>query len=770
MNKQKLIDTIIMKIERYDRKNIIIIFFMIFFLMIIIKLFTYTVFNFNFYKKLADNQQIWKVIVPVNRWTLYSKTDNPTIIWTSLNLYDLAVDPKNIWNKQKLVDFITDIVFKELCEWKKGNDCYDNTLKFLRVIEIQDFSNEEEYVKKLFKEKLITRINQEKVTSVFVDFELNENQISAIKKSWILWLYIINSHLYINPEEIWNKENAIEFLNKTTSIENDELATYVEKKDLRYIPIINKISITTSEEIKKYLDDEQIAIKKWLLDEEESIWNFMILTPMPNRYYPEKEVASQVIWFVDGSWVWQYWLEWYFDDILKWNNWKIVSRKDIKWRIIDPITLNQEDIIWEWVKVYTTIDRNIQSKAEEIIEKWVKEYRANKWTIVIMDPKTWRVLTMANYPTYDLNNYWDIYELEKVKYWKYPNPSIDLLWYPVFVEDSEKWTKFVYDSKEIFLREATREELWDFALVKYKFKNDYWPLVYRNDAIASLYEPWSIMKAITVATWIDTWEINRYDMYMDNWEVKVWDFTIKNASKSCLWYNSFAHALNFSCNVWMIRIVQKIWKVVFHQYLTDFWFSEKTWITLIWEAYAQIKPRERWSISQLLTNSYWLWISVTPLQMATAYSVLANWWFYVKPRIVDSIVYPNWRIVEYKNEILKRVIKKSTSDTLTSMLNESITKWAANWWNVEWYALAWKTWTAQIPYKWGYEDWQWSTIASFVWYWPIQDPKFVVLVKLERPRSTVYWASSSAVLFKQMSEYLLDYYWIPKTIWLPTWK
>lgn len=765
MNNKKLIDNILNKIEKYDRKNIIIIFFIVFVLWIIIKMFSYTVFHYKFYKTLADKQQIWNVIVPVNRWTLYSKTDNnSTILATSLNLYDIAIDPKNVWNKAKLITFITDLVYKELCNWKNQEVCYENTLKFLRVIEIPDFVNDEDYVKKLINEKLKNKITQEKVTSVFVDKELNEKQIKSIKTSWVMWLYVLNSHLYINPEEISNKENAIEFLNKTTLIDKEELKWYVEKKDLRYIPIINKISIANSEEVKKYLEDEEIAIKKWLLDEEESIWNFMILTPMPNRYYPEKEVASQVIWFVDGSWVWQYWLEWYFDDILKWNNWKIVSRKDIKWRIIDPITLNQEDIIWEWVKVYTTIDRNIQSKAEEIIEKWVKEYRANKWTIVIMDPKTWRVLTMANYPTYDLNNYWDIYELEKVKYWKYPNPSIDLLWYPVFVEDSEKWTKFVYDSKEIFLREATREELWDFALVKYKFKNDYWPLVYRNDAIASLYEPWSIMKAITVAAWIDAWEINRYDMYMDKWEVKVWDFTIKNASKLCLWYNSFAHALNFSCNVWMIRIVQKMWKVVFHQYLTDFWFSEKTWITLSWEAYAQIKPRERWSISQLLTNSYWLWISVTPLQMATAYSVLANWWYYVKPRIVDSIVYPNWRIVEYKDEILKRVIKKSTSDTLTSMLNESITKWVANWWNVEWYALAWKTWTSQIPYKWGYEDWQWSTIASFVWYWPIQDPKFVILVKLERPRVDVYWAYTSAVLFKKMTEYLLDYYWIPKTI------
>ena len=68
-------------------------------------------------------------------------------------------------------------------------------------------------------------------------------------------------------------------------------------------------------------------------------------------------------------------------------------------------------------------------------------------------------------------------------------------------------------------------------------------------------------------------------------------------------------------------------------------------------------------MAQLLTSSYWLWVSVTPLQMANAYSVLANGWLYIKPRIIDSIEYPNWKIVEFKIEEVRRVIKDSTSKT-----------------------------------------------------------------------------------------------------------
>jgi len=214
---------------------------------------------------------------------------------------------------------------------------------------------------------------------------------------------------------------------------------------------------------------------------------------------------------------------------------------------------------------------------------------------------------MANYPSYDLNNYWDVYELEKVRYSKYPDPKIDLLGYPVFVEDFENGTKYYYDNKEIYLREASREELWDITLVKYKYKNDFWAQVYKNDAISALYEPGSIMKAITVAVWLDTWEINKHSMYMDKGELTIDKFTIKNVSDKCLWYNSFAHALNYSCNVWMIRIVQRAWKVLFHQYLNEFWFWELTKIDLHWEVFSKIKPWERWSQAQLLTSSYWLW-------------------------------------------------------------------------------------------------------------------------------------------------------------------
>ena len=101
---------------------------------------------------------------------------------------------------------------------------------------------------------------------------------------------------------------------------------------------------------------------------------------------------------------------------------------------------------------------------------------------------------------------------------------------------------------------------------------------------------------------------------------------------------------------------------------------------------------------------------------------------------------------------------------MIDVLVDSIEKWVAKTWKVEWYLLAWKTWTSQITYKWGYENWNmpWATNGSFAWFWPAQDPQFVIVVKLVRPRTNNYWGLTSAYIFADTAKYLLEYNKIPK--------
>ncbi len=755
--------------DKWQDIHTIMLFFIICFSVVLWKLFSYTVFDYKFYTQLADKQQIGTFTVPANRWTILSsiEKDNSmkesSYLATSINLYDIAVDPAAKWNKEKLWNYLVDLVYTETCFWVTKQKCKDNLLKFLRVIELEDFENNPEYIKKKISERIIPRIAKTKVTSVLIWSDFSTTQASQVEVLKIRWVYVQWTSIYINPEEYNSVDENNAKLWAILNFSAEEIKAMAKKRDLRYVQIFNKISINSSENIKTLIKEEKEAIAKKVLDVENSIYWFFILTENPSRYYPEGSIAAQIVWFVDNSGIWRYGLEWFFNNILKWNNWKIIARKDQKNRIINTISLDQSDLIWEWVKLVTTIDRNIQKKVEEILEDWVTKYQANKWTVVVTEPKTGRIIAMANYPTYDVNNYSDVYELERVTSSKYPNPSVDLLWYPVFVQDSENWQKFIYNNKEIYLREATVSELWNNALVKYKYKNWFWAWVYKNDAISSVYEPGSIMKAITVAIWLDSWEINENSKYQDKWSVFIDQFEIKNDSTKCIWYHTYEHALDYSCNVWMIRIFQAVGKALVAEYLENFWFWEKTWVDLEGEITWQLTPWEKWSMANLFTKSYWLWISATPLQMATAYNALANWWVYVKPKIIEKIIYPNWQEALNKTEERRRIIKESTSVLITKMLQHWVTDWVAKKWAVEWYNLAWKTWTAQILYNWKYQSWPGWTNASFAGYWPVEDPKFVIIVKLERPRTNVYGAATSWEIFNKIATYLFDYYGIPKS-------
>lgn len=747
-----------------ERTKIIFFLFIFYASFIVITSFKYSVVENKYYSKLAAWQQTKVVKNTVSRWNIYSNNDPVWVLATSTDLSDLAVDPTQLWSKEKLVNFLVDIIYLEVCSNRDEIECQENLFSFLRINEMEDFNDNKDFVKSKIKQEVVKKLEKKHIDFVQIKEWLSEEQRIKITALWIDSLVIIDNVLYYDFTKNISSDIFINKLSKIINLSTNILEEKLVLKEIRYIKFLNKLNLSTKDKVDQRIEDEKQAIKKGFLEEKDSIKNFIILEPRPTRFYPEKNIGWQIIWFVDSQWTWRYWIEWYFNEELRWQEWVKITKKDISWRAIGLYEQSEQKLV-NWSDVKLTIDRNIQKELSRILEKWVKEFRANRWSFVVMDPKTWAIIAMASYPDFDPNDFWWVYELERINYNKYPNPWFDLLWVPMFVEDSIAWTeKLKYDWKILNLRYATENEISNRAIPKYKFKNNFGPWTYQNDTIWSLYEPWSVFKAITVAIWIDTWDIKPTDMYHDKWYVEIDNFKIKNVSNECLWFRTYSHALDWSCNVWMIDIVKKIWSSLFHKYIYDFWFWSKTNITLEWEVYGKIEPYEKWSRAKLFTQSFWQWITATVLQMATAYSVLANWWVYMQPYIVDTITLSNWHVIKNTPTPIRRVIKEDTSKKIIAMLTEWANFWFAKKWSVEWYDMAWKTWTSQIASKWKYETWwAWHTITSYWWFWPSSNPKFVMIVKVDRPRSAEYSETTSSALYSQMAKYLLNYYTIPKS-------
>lgn len=734
--------------------------FFFFALIVIIELFSFTVINHAYYKDLADRQQTSSTKLPVSRGSIFSDNEKWKVLASSVDLMDLAIDPSVSGNKEKLSWFLTEVLYKELCELKSGTDCRKWLQKFLKVLEIPDFQNNERYI----KDKILLRVSSEiartKLTSVTINDSLTIEQAFDIEKKNLPWVFVNGALLLVNPEEIQDQEKTSQELIEVLWWEVETMNRLIRKRDLRYIALWRKLSIGTSEFLKSKIEDERIAYQKWFLSREDMVEPFLILNSSQHRYYPENNMASTILWFVDSSWEGRYGIEWYYNQILKGKEQNSYAKKDNAGKLIEPLNLDEQANL-AGANITLTIDRNIQKAVEEIIDVDIFDYQANNISVIIMDPKTGNVIAMASHPRFDPNSPWEAFELIKVTPQRYPNPMVNLLGARVLAVDNVNGSEYIYDGKRLFLREISREEYTDPTLEKYVFANRQWWWAYKNDIVQDLYEVWSIFKPIVFAAWLDSWELNRYDMYRDEGFLKIDNFTIRNVASQCMGYNTFQNAMNYSCNVGMIRIAQRIGASIFHKYIEAFWIGQKTGITLEWEVFGKLDPYEKWSRAQLFTTSYWLWINATMIQMAAAYSALANGGIYYKPQIVKSIDFPDGTSIVNKPEPTHRVLKEETSRIMTEVLVDGVNNWVARHGWVKWYSIAGKTGTAQITYRGRYETGPASTRWFFAWYAPAEDPRFVMIIKLERPRSSLFGWETVARTFSRISQYLFNYYAIP---------
>jgi cell division protein FtsI/penicillin-binding protein 2 len=421
------------------------------------------------------------------------------------------------------------------------------------------------------------------------------------------------------------------------------------------------------------------------------------------RFYPENNLAAHILGFVNYENVGNYGLESYYNQELIGKSGSLKSERGSGGKVI--IVNDREYIKPEaGPDLVLTIDRAVEFYVCKKLEEAEARYKYDSATIIIVKPNTGEIIAMCSWPSFDPNNYADVKEAE----------------------------------------------------------------IFSNPAISRQYEPGSVFKTITMAAALDQKKVTPSTTYNDTGQrmIEGWKKAIANSD----FETAGAHGtvdmktvLEKSLNLGAIFSMEQIGSKVFADYVQKFGFGKTTGIELSAESQGSINPLLRGSIRPIdaATASFGQGLAVTPLQMVMSYAALANGGILMKPYLVKEVIKADGTKVVTPPQELRRVVSAETAQTISAMLAEVVEKGHSKLAAVPGYYVGGKTGTAQIPSpKGGYLESQY--IHTFVGYAPVDKPRFVMLVKLDKPKGFKFAESSAAPIFGEIADFLLKYYQVPK--------
>jgi cell division protein FtsI/penicillin-binding protein 2 len=209
----------------------------------------------------------------------------------------------------------------------------------------------------------------------------------------------------------------------------------------------------------------------------------------------------------------------------------------------------------------------------------------------------------------------------------------------------------------------------------------------------------------------------------------------------------------------MVFVAQKLGLDGMINYLGKFGIGDYTGIDLQGEVSAQLKPKKQWYAVDLATTGFGQGISVTPIELLDATAAIANNGIRMQPQIVAAVEDVDGNTTKIAPKVLDTPIRPETAKVMAQIMVNAVNKGEASWARLKGYSVAGKTGTASIPVSGHYDPNQ--TIASFVGFAPSDNPKFAMLVILNRPTVSIYGADTAAPIFFDIAKSLFSYYGIP---------
>lgn len=485
----------------------------------------------------------------------------------------------------------------------------------------------------------------------------------------------------INPKKIVGSTD------EETKTKKEKVAkAFSEIFELDYNETLEKVNSTSNvQTIAKKVDKDKIdKLKEWM--KTEKISTGINIDEDTKRVYPYNNLASNLIGFCGTDNTGIQGIEDSWNSVLQGTPGKITTSTDaIQEEIPDS---NQTYIPAEnGSDIVLTIDYYIQTILEKYLKQAVVENNAESGTVVAMAPSTGDILGMACYPDYNLN------------------------------------TPFEPNTEEL-------KTTWD--TLDSKTQSDALYNMWKNNVVSSPYEPGSPYKLITAATALEeniTSEDVANDFYC-NGSIEVADRNISCWTQAHKGAKTLRQALQVSCNPSLIQLGQRIGAETLYKYYQAFGFFDKTGIELPQEASSTYWDLEDVKDVELATMSFGQRFTITPIQLVSAVSAIANDGILMKPRIVKQIINPETgTTTDIEPVQIRQVISKSTSERMRNLMKSVVDDGSGRLAKVEGYSIGGKTGTSE-PQA-GREDE--GYIASYVAIAPTEKPEICLLIAVHNP-------------------------------------
>jgi cell division protein FtsI/penicillin-binding protein 2 len=267
-----------------------------------------------------------------------------------------------------------------------------------------------------------------------------------------------------------------------------------------------------------------------------------------------------------------------------------------------------------------------------------------------------------------------------------------------------------------------------------------------NQAVQSVFEPGSVMKPITMSAGLDTGKITPDTAYNDTGSVTLNRYTIHNWDLKAYGRTTMTNVIEHSLNVGTVFAQRTMGKDIFKDYFFNrYSFGEPTGISLPGERDGNLAAMKEGKDVNFATAAYGQGIAITPLKMMAAIGAIANHGVMMKPLITED---------EQPQEI-KRVISEDTARKVTEMMVSAV--YVNKLAEIKNYQIAGKTGTAYVP-RFGGKGYGEDVINSYEGYVPAYDPKFVVFIKLERPKGSPLAGQTVVPAFRDLTQFILNYY------------